>query len=53
MKAESAMAYPIPLAAGYVQSFQYGSPTFSLDDFEGNIVLLVLYMLYLLAQAFL
>ncbi|CAB4275519.1 unnamed protein product [Prunus armeniaca] len=34
MKAESAMAYPIPLIAGYGQSFQDGSPTFSMDDFE-------------------
>lgn len=41
MKAESAMAYPIPLVAGYGQSFQDGSPTFSMDDFEGNIMLLV------------
>lgn len=41
MKAESAMAYPIPVVAGYGQSFQDGSPTFSMDDFEGNILLLV------------
>lgn len=43
MKAESAMAYSIPLVAGYGygQSFHDESPTFSMDDFEGNIMFLV------------
>ena len=34
IKAESAMAYPIPIVAGFAQSFHDESPTFSMDDFE-------------------
>ncbi|KAM1918551.1 hypothetical protein FF1_023187 [Malus domestica] len=34
MKAESTMAYPTPIVAGYGQSLHEGSPTFSMDDFE-------------------
>lgn len=38
MKAEAALVHSVPVSPGFGQSSYDDSPTFSMDDFEGNVV---------------